>query len=232
MLWLMVSNAAERSRLTRTAVFLLLVAWYIPSRIESRAVSVEHPERYADCIWLKFDELVSCDGSRVNARRSSMLETVFRLKIGRKFANCIVSWPHFFSRGRTCAVLKHCGNRPLANDMLAIFLMIGTKLATHDFGNDVGTTSSGEVLAGMLAINLVIFAEVVWWSNSREPSEWGLSWNEIGLTASWPGEIAVRIHSSLFENEIAEFHTHLKTFTIIPFTAVFVGMKHTPHSLP
>src|SRR5664279_2610501 len=81
LLWLIVSNAADRSKLTRTAVRLLSTAWYMPSSTHNGAVSVEQPERYADCRLQKFDEVKSCVLIRANTRRSTILEIVTRFDI-------------------------------------------------------------------------------------------------------------------------------------------------------
>ena len=79
----MVSKAAERSRLTRTAGCLLSIDWYRPSRMDSRAVSAEQKGRYADCSVLKLDELKMWGRSRFETNLSSILDMVFKLEIGR-----------------------------------------------------------------------------------------------------------------------------------------------------
>jgi hypothetical protein len=84
---------------------------------------------------------------------------VLTLDIGQKVASFFLSRPRFFNRGRTYTVLKHAEDQLLANNMLAVVEMIGTKILIHDFNNDVDMTSSGEDLAGMPDINLAISAE-------------------------------------------------------------------------
>ena len=62
--------------------------------------------------------------------------------------------PGCFRSGRTCAVLKSCGNVPSEKDKLASLTINGVKISRHEHSNDVGRTSIGDDLGKMDRMSL------------------------------------------------------------------------------
>ena len=89
-----------------------------------------------------------CGRSRERKRRSSILEMLLRLDIGRKFAGSDDESPGFFRMGVTSACLKEAGKVPCENERFASLAMSMEKTPEHDLISDVGTKSRADDLAG------------------------------------------------------------------------------------
>ena len=77
------SKATERSRATAKVEVPVSMDLYMSDKILIIQVSVECFFLYADCSGLKFGE-VKIDGERrARARRSSILDKVFKFEMGR-----------------------------------------------------------------------------------------------------------------------------------------------------
>jgi len=112
----------------------------------SRAVSVECPARYADCIWQNCGEFNRCGCNFINASLSTIFDNVDKFVIDLKLASIAASSPCLFMSGFTCQNFIKEGNTPALNDAFAMFAIISDISGRHNFNNDVGMISRGDDL--------------------------------------------------------------------------------------
>ena len=88
--------------------------------------------------------------------------------------------------------MKVNGNLPSLNDMLAIVEINGAKISAQDLRIEVGTTSNGDDLAGILSISFLTSAVLLSCNDAIGlNADLVLSGNSIGLTVSRASAMAV-----------------------------------------